>query len=158
MEEWEYEKEKNHTGQSCLFFQLCFSTLMLLIVLYPLIYIVSCSFSSGNALVSGKVKFLPVEPTLQSYKAVFEYSAIWVGYKNSIIYTVLGTLLSVALTLLAAYPLSREDLRGGKVFMALFLFTMMFSGGLIPTYLLVKNLGLVNTMWAVSTSRFCQCL
>ena len=143
------KKKKITQDKVVYFFNYVFLTLMLLIVLYPLIYIVSCSFSSGNALVSGKVKFLPVEPTLQSYKAVFEYSAIWVGYKNSIIYTVLGTLLSVALTLLAAYPLSREDLRGGKVFMALFLFTMMFSGGLIPTYLLVKNLGLVNTMWAV---------
>ena len=134
-------KRKKITQDKVVYFlNYVFLTLMLLIVLYPLIYIVSCSFSSGNALVSGKVKFLSVEPTLQSYKAVFEYSAIWVGYKNSIIYTVLGTLLSVVLTLLAAYPLSREDLRGGKVFMALFLFTMMFSGGLIPTYLLVKNL------------------
>ena len=153
------KKKKITQDKVVYFFNYVFLTLMLLIVLYPLIYIVSCSFSSGNALVSGKVKFLPVEPTLQSYKAVFEYRAIWVGYKNSIIYTVLGTLLSVALTLLAAYPLSREDLRGGKVFMALFLFTMMFSGGLIPTYLLVKNLGLVNTMWAVilpgSVSAYC---
>ena len=123
------KKKKITQDKVVYFFNYVFLTLMLLIVLYPLIYIVSCSFSSGNALVSGKVKFLPVEPTLQSYKAVFEYRAIWVGYKNSIIYTVLGTLLSVALTLLAAYPLSREDLRGGKVFMALFLFTMMFQAG-----------------------------
>ena len=129
------KKKKITQDKVVYFFNYVFLTLMLLIVLYPLIYIVSCSFSSGNALVSGKVKFLPVEPTLQSYKAVFEYSAIWVGYKNSIIYTVLGTLLSVALTLLAAYPLSREDLRGGKVFMALFLFTMMFSGGARSTFL-----------------------
>ncbi len=98
---------------------------------------------------SGRVKLLPVEATLNSYKAVFEYKAIWTGYKNSFIYTVLGTAISVMLTLFAAYPLSRDDFRGNKVFMSLFLFTMMFNGGLIPTYLLVKNLGMVNSMWAV---------
>lgn len=131
------------------FFNYIFLAFMLVVVLYPIIYIISCSFSSGNALMSGKVKLLPVETTLNSYKAVFEYKAIWTGYRNSIIYTILGTVISVGLTLLAAYPLSRDDFRGRRVFMSLFLFTMMFSGGLIPTYLLVKNLGLVNTMWAV---------
>lgn len=131
------------------FLNYLFLIFMLVIVLYPIIYIISCSFTSGNALMSGKVKLLPVEPTLNSYKAVFEYKSIWTGYKNSIIYTVLGTAISVILTILAAYPLSRDDFRGRKFFMSLFLFTMMFSGGLIPTYLLVKNLGLVNTMWAV---------
>ena len=143
-------KTKKITQDKVVYFlNYIFLTLMLIIVLYPIIYIISCSFSSGTALMSGKVKLFPVEATLQSYKAVFEYKSIWVGYRNSMIYTVLGTVLSVVLTLLAAYPLSREDFRGGKVFMGLFLFTMMFSGGLIPTYLLVKNLGLVNTMWAV---------
>lgn len=143
-------KTKKITQDKVVYFlNYIFLTLMLIIVLYPIIYIISCSFSSGTALMSGKVKFFPVEATLQSYKAVFEYKAIWAGYRNSMIYTVLGTVISVVLTLLAAYPLSREDFRGGKVFMGLFLFTMMFSGGLIPTYLLVKNLGLVNTMWAV---------
>ena len=124
-------------------------TLLLLIVLYPIIYIVSCSFSSGDALMAGKVRLLPVEPTLDSYKAVFKYQSIWSGYLNSILYTVAGTILSVALTLLAAYPLSREDFRGRKWFMRLILFTMMFSGGLIPTYLLVKNMGLLDSIWAV---------
>lgn len=124
-------------------------TLLLLIVLYPIIYIISCSFSSGNALMAGKVRLLPVEFTLDSYKAVFKYQSIWSGYLNSIIYTVAGTVLSVVLTLLAAYPLSREDFRGRKWFMRLILFTMMFSGGLIPSYLLVKNMGLLNSIWAI---------
>ena len=124
-------------------------TLLLVIVLYPIIYIVSCSFSSGDALMSAKVRFLPVEPTLESYETVFEYNSIWTGYMNSIIYTVSGTVLSIALTLLAAYPLSRDDFRGKKFFTILFVFTMMFNGGLIPTYLLVKNLNLTDTMWAV---------
>lgn len=131
------------------FINYIFLAFMLVVVLYPIIYIISCSFSSGGALMSGKVKLLPVEATLNSYKAVFEYKAIWVGYRNSIVYTILGTVISVGLTLLAAYPLSRDDLRGRRVLMSLFLFTMMFSGGLIPTYLLIKNLGLVDTMWAV---------
>lgn len=123
--------------------------LLLIIVLYPLIYIISCSFSSGSALMAGRVRLLPVEPTLESYEAVFKYDSIWSGYKNSIIYTAAGTLVSIVLTLFAAYPLSRDDFRGKKIFTALFLFTMMFSGGLIPTYLLIKNLRLINTIWAV---------
>ena len=82
-------------------------------------------------------------------ETVFEYDSIWTGYLNSIVYTVSGTALSIALTLLAAYPLSRDDFRGKKFFTVLFVFTMMFNGGLIPTYLLVKNLNLTDTMWAV---------
>lgn len=124
-------------------------TLLLIIVLYPIIYIVSCSFSDGNALMSGKVKLFPVGFTLDSYDAVFKYSTIWTGFKNSIIYTVSGILISITLTLFAAYPLSREDFRGRKMFTGLFLFTMMFSGGLIPTYMLIKNLKLIDSMWAI---------
>jgi putative aldouronate transport system permease protein len=123
--------------------------LLLILVLYPIIYIISCSLSDGNALMSGKVKLLPVGFTLDSYEAVFKYKSIWSGFKNSIIYTVIGTLLSMTLTLFAAYPLSRDDFRGSKIFTALFLFTMMFSGGLIPTYLLVKNLRMIDSMWAI---------
>ena len=98
---------------------------------------------------SGRVKFLPVEPTLLSYKTVFQYDAIWTGYLNSIVYTFVGTIISIVLTLFAAYPLSRNDFRGGSILMKLFLFTMMFNGGLVPTYLLVRNLGMVDTIWAV---------
>lgn len=124
-------------------------SLLLVVVLYPIIYIISCSFSSGDALMAGRVKFLPVEFTLDSYAAVFKYNSIWTGYANSILYTVVGTLISIVLTLFAAYPLSRDDFQGKQIFTALFLFTMMFSGGLIPTYLLIKNLHLTDSMWAV---------
>lgn len=124
-------------------------TALLVVVLYPLIYIISCSFSSGDALMSGKVKLFPVDPTLQSYQAVFKYQSIWTGYRNAVIYAVVGTVISMVLTLFAAYPLSRDDFRGKKIFTIIILFTMMFSGGLIPTYLLVKNLGLMDTIWAV---------
>mgnify|MGYP003267948250 FL=1 len=86
--------------------------LLLVIVLYPIIYIISCSFSSGSALMAGRVRLLPVEFTFDSYKAVFKYQSIWSGYKNSVIYTIVGTLISIVFTLFAAYPLSRDDFRG----------------------------------------------
>lgn len=127
-------------------------------VLYPLIYVVSCSFSSGEALMSGRVKFLPVEPTLLSYKTVFQYDAIWTGYLNSIVYTFVGTVISIILTLFAAYPLSRSDFRGGSILMKLFLFTMMFNGGLVPTYLLVRNLGMGRYDLGGSAAYGSECL
>ena len=123
--------------------------LLLIIVIYPLIFIVSSSFSSGEALMTGQVWLFPVDFTLDGYTAVFGYTRIWRGFMNSIIYTVSGTILSVILTLLAAYPLSREDFRGNKFFTILFLFTMMFNGGLIPTFLLIRNLGMIDTIWAI---------
>lgn len=119
------------------------------IVLYPLIYVVSASFSTPAAVISGKVWLFPVEPTVRAYQAIFSNSQIVTGYRNSIIYTVLGTTVSVILTVLAAYPLSRKDFYGRGVFTVIFVFTMLFSGGLIPTYLLIKNLGMYNTTWAM---------
>lgn len=143
-------KKKNITQDKVVcFINYILLALLLVIVLYPIIYIISCSFSSGRALMSGRVRLLPVEFTLDSYKAVFKYDSIWVGYRNSIIYTVVGTVISIVLTLFAAYPLSRDDFRGKKFLTAIFLFTMMFSGGLIPSYLVVKNLKLIDTIWAV---------
>lgn len=122
---------------------------ILLIVLFPLLYVVSCSFSSGAAVTSGRVWFWPVEPSLEAYKAVFGYQAIWRGYVNSILYAGVGATFSVIMTLLAAYPLSRKDFGARRVYMMLFTFTMLFSGGLVPYYLVVLNLGLVNTFWAM---------
>lgn len=126
-----------------------FLAIMALLVLYPLIYIVSASFSSSNAVISGRVWLWPVEPNLEGYKAIFKNSMITTGFMNSIIYTVAGTSINVILTVLAAYPLSRHDFVGRNYFMFLFVFTMMFTGGLIPTYLLVQDLGLTNTRWAM---------
>ena len=121
----------------------------LIIVLYPFVYIVSCSFSSGQALISGKVTLLPVDPTLEGYKAILEYKDIWTGYANSFLYTISGTLVGLTLTILAAYPLSRSSLVGRRPLMMLFLFTMLFNGGLVPNYMLVLSLGLLNTGWAI---------
>jgi putative aldouronate transport system permease protein len=121
----------------------------LLAVLYPLVYIFSASFSSAQAVSSGRVWLWPVELNLEGYKAIFEYKSIVSGFLNSVFYAVAGTLINVTLTLLAAYPLSRRDLFGRNWLMFFFTFTMLFSGGLIPTYLVVHDLGLLNTRWAI---------
>jgi putative aldouronate transport system permease protein len=121
----------------------------LVIVLYPLLYIVSSSFSSAAAVTAGKVRLWPVDPTLVAYETIFKDPAIVRGFLNSVFYAVVGTAVNVVLTLLAAYPLSRSDLRGRGWIMFFFFFTTLFSGGLIPTYLVVKDLGLLNTRWAL---------
>lgn len=126
-----------------------FLSLFFIIVLYPLIYILSSSFSSTDAVISGRVWLLPVEPTLLGYKAVFKNPQVMTGYANSGFYTIFGTMINVVMTVLAAYPLSRKDFYGRGMIMMLFTFTMLFSGGLIPTYLLTKNLGMIDTRWAL---------
>jgi multiple sugar transport system permease protein/putative aldouronate transport system permease protein len=127
-------------------FLLC---LVVFIVGYPIIYILSSSFSSTAAVTSGKVWFLPVEPSLYSYEVILQYKKIFTGYRNSITYTVLGTLIGVIVTVCAAYPLSRPELKGKPFFNWIFLFTMLFSGGLIPTYILMRNLSLLDTLWVM---------
>lgn len=123
--------------------------LFLVVILYPLVFVVSASISSPDAVISGKVWLWPVQPTLDGYAAVFKHKLIWSSFRNSVFYTIAGTFLSVVLTIAAAYPLSRRDLFGKNCFMLLFVFTTMFSGGLIPSYLLVKDLGMLNTVWAM---------
>ena len=117
------------------------------IVLYPLIYIVSSSFSSGNAIISGKVILWPVELSVSSYEYVFQYDRIWVAYANTILYTIVGSLFTTLMTIMAAYPLSRKTFSGRRAIMTLFTVTMFFGGGLIPTYIQMSNMGLVNTRW-----------
>lgn len=126
-----------------------FLTTILICVAYPLIYIISASFSSPYAVSTGKVIFFPVEFSLEGYEAVFKNKDVLVGYRNTIIYTVLGTVLNLCVTLCAAYPLSRRDLPFKNAFTFIFSFTMIFSGGMIPTYILMKDLGFINTMWAM---------
>jgi putative aldouronate transport system permease protein len=123
--------------------------LFFLSVLYPLVYIVSASLSNPAAVVAGRVWLWPVEPTLDGYRAIFEYNTILRGYLNSVFYLVVGTLVNLVMTILAAYPLSRRDLYGRDWIMVLFVFTMLFSGGLIPTYLVIRHVGLLNTRWAL---------
>ncbi|MCU0501672.1 MAG: carbohydrate ABC transporter permease [Anaerolineae bacterium] len=121
----------------------------LVVILYPLIYVVSASLSDGAAVISGRVVLWPVDFSLVAYQKIFAYERVWTGYGNSLFYAVVGTLVNVTMTLIAAYPLSRRDLPGRNIILGLFLFTLFFSGGLIPTYLLVKDLGLRNTRWAL---------
>ena len=124
-------------------------TVILLIVAYPLIYIVSASFSSTAAVMANRVWLWPVEPSLKGYEAVFNNKDILTGFGNSIFYTLAGTFVNLVVTLAAAYPLSRRDLRPRNFIMLVFSFTMFFAGGMIPSYLLVSNLGMLNTRWSV---------
>lgn len=121
----------------------------LVLVLYPLYLIVISSFSDPNRVTSGDVWLWPKGITLEGYRRIFADSEIWRGYGNSLLYTTLGTAINVTLTLTAGYALSRHDLVGRNTFMLMIVFTMFFGGGLIPTYLLVKDLHLLNTMWAL---------
>ncbi|GAA1678395.1 carbohydrate ABC transporter permease [Kribbella yunnanensis] len=121
----------------------------LIVVAVPLIYIVANSFSSASAVSAGRVLLWPVEPSLKAYKTAFADPAIMQGYLNSFIYAIGGTLISVTLTIAIAYPLSRRTFFGRNVIMSLLVFTMLFSGGLIPTYLVVQDLGMLNTRWAM---------
>lgn len=126
-----------------------FLALFTLAVVYPLIYVVSCSFSSAESLISGQVFFLPVEPSLQGYQAVFNNDQVWTGYYNSIVYTVVGTFIGMIVTILGAFVLSRREFPMRKIVTGLFMITMFFNGGLLPNYILIKNLGMYNSIWAM---------
>ncbi len=116
---------------------------------WPLWFIVIASFSDPAAVWNGKVVLLPKGFSIEAYREILKYKSIWLGYRNTIIYTVLGTLINLVLTVCAAYPLSRKDFMPKNFFMFMFMLTMYFSGGLIPTYLVVSKLNLVNTIWAM---------
>ena len=123
--------------------------IFIILCAYPLIYVVSASFSDPMDIFAGKVWLLPSSPTLKGYKTVFDYPDVWIGYGNSVFYTVFGTLINVFMTILAAYPLSRKDLKYRKPIIMLFTFTMLFNAGMIPNYLLIRDLHLLNTRWAL---------
>ncbi|NLG25859.1 MAG: carbohydrate ABC transporter permease [Clostridiales bacterium] len=120
-----------------------------LTILLPLIYVLAASFSSAPAVVAGRVYLWPVDFSLDGFTAVFGSSQIGSGYLNSVFYMAAGTLFSLAATIMAAFPLSCKELYGRRVLMVFFTFTMMFSGGLIPTYLVVRDLRMTNTRWAL---------
>ncbi len=120
-------------------------TLITIIVLYPLVYVLSASFSSGKAILAGRVWLYPVDVSLEGYREVFKNQNIWIGYGNTIFYTLVATTLNVFFTMVAAYPLSRRVLPGKNAIMMLFTITMFFNGGMIPNYMLMKNLHLINT-------------
>lgn len=131
------------------FFCYLFILILCLSILYPFIYMVSASLSSSTAVMKNDVVFLPVGFTTNAYKVVAGYNGIWVAYANTIFYTVVGTLVNLALTILAAYPLSKKRWGARKIFSFMLVFTMWFGGGQIPFYLTIKNLGLLNTRLAI---------
>jgi putative aldouronate transport system permease protein len=122
---------------------------VLVVLLYPLLHILAASFSSSQAVIQGKVTVFPVEPTLLAYKTLFENKLIYVGFGNTFFYTIVGTILQVSLTILLAYPLSRKEFVGRTFLMMAIVLTMFFEGGLIPTYLIVRDLGILDTRWAL---------
>lgn len=126
-----------------------FLAFILIIVAYPIIYVASASFSSPYAVTSGKMWLWPVEFNVRGYSAVFHHSQIVKSFFNSLKITVLGTTLNIVLTVMAAYPLSRRTFYGRGLFTGIMAFTMFFSGGLVPTFLLIKGLGMYNTSWAL---------
>ncbi|MGE7624961.1 carbohydrate ABC transporter permease [Viridibacillus sp. NPDC096237] len=126
-----------------------FLAIVALLVIYPLVFVLSASLSNPQYILSGELWLWPKEFTLDAYEKVFKNEDIINGFVNTLKYTVFGTILNIIMTILAAYPLSRRDLKGRGFIMAFIVFTMFFSGGLIPTYLLIRDLGMLNTFWVM---------
>lgn len=122
---------------------------LLIIFVWPLWFVVIASVSNPNEVWNGNVLLVPKDFTLMAYEELMKYKMIWTGYRNTIFYTVVGTFVNLVMTICAAYPLSRKDFMPRNFFMFLFMLTMYFGGGLIPTYLVVSGLGLVDTRWAM---------
>lgn len=126
-----------------------FMSLIALVILYPLYFVLVASFTTPRMVKSGRLLLYPVEFFAGGYAKTFSYAPIWRGYLNTIIYTSLGTLVSVSTTVASGYALSRRDMFGQRPLMFLFTFTMFFGGGMIPSYLLMRDLGIYNTIWVM---------
>ena len=131
------------------FFLYLVTGILTLIALYPMYFIIIASFSSPAAVANGNVVLFPVNPTFSGYAKLMGYTSIWVGYRNTIAYTILGTLVILAVNLPAAYALSRKDLVGRRLINLIFIVPMFFSGGLLRTYMIVKDFGLVDNFWVM---------
>ncbi len=123
--------------------------LVCFLLIYPLYFILIASFTDPYVVNSGKFLLWPEKPYMGGYERIFEYSPLWKGYRNSLIYTVLTVGCAMITTIPSAYVLSRKDFRARNPIMMLFTFTMFFSGGIIPSYLLIRSLGLLNSIWSV---------
>ncbi|MEF2246739.1 MULTISPECIES: carbohydrate ABC transporter permease [unclassified Paenibacillus] len=130
-------------------FNILFLACCSFVFLYPVWYVIVSSFSDAHAIAAGKVTFIPIDFNLRAYQLVFSDSMILDAYGNTLFYVVAGTLINLILTTLGAYPLSRPNLQGKRFIMAFIVFTMFFSGGLIPGYLNIRDLGLYDTVWAL---------
>ncbi|MCL2833883.1 MAG: carbohydrate ABC transporter permease [Treponema sp.] len=131
----------------------CFNFSIMIIIsvlmLYPFLFVLAASFSSGSEVSRGMVGIIPKGFNVDSYRAVFQYKYIWEGYRNTLLYTTAGTSINLAFTMAGAYPLSRKQFYGRGVFTFIIAVTMFFSGGLIPTYLVMKSYKLLNTFWVM---------
>lgn len=151
----EFTYKKHCFGRLCfsdkLFYGVttAFLAFFMIIVLLPLVNIVACSFSGSYAVSAGQVYLLPKKFTLEGYKTVFNYRGIWRAYGMTFFYTFVGTVINLAMTMLCAYSLSQRDLPLKGTVIGLMTFTMFFGGGLIPNYILVMKLKLLNTVWAM---------
>ncbi|MCI1982070.1 MAG: carbohydrate ABC transporter permease [Oscillospiraceae bacterium] len=130
-------------------FNILFMIFVIVITLFPFIYMLAVSFSGNSAVLRGDVLFYPIDFTVTAYRNIMNDAQFWVGYRNTLIYTVGGTLISMAMTVACAYPLSKKQLPGRGPLLMFMVFTMYFGGGLIPFYLLVRSLHLINTVWAI---------
>ncbi len=125
------------------------AVITILIVLYPLIFVLSASFSDPDLVLKGEVLLLPKGITLEPYRMVLQNDKIWLGYRNTIVYTLLGTAINLVMTIMLAYPLSRKDMPFRRAITLFVVFTMYFNGGMIPTYLLVRDIGIYDSIWAI---------
>ncbi len=144
---WNLKKFNSNTVYLIVVYTLAIVAAM--VWLYPLIFVVSASFSSPEALLNGEVFLFPKGFTLAAYEYIFKNENILIGYRNTIFYSVVGTLYNMILTICAAYPLSRPDLKGKGFLTVMISFTMFFGGGMIPTYLNLNSLGMLNTPWVM---------
>lgn len=149
------KREKKLSGAYCLsdcvFYAIVYliAAIAFVITLYPFVYIIAVSFSGSQAVYQGKVFLFPVDFTLAGYKQVFDQNNLWTAYGNTIFYTLAGTLFNLAATTIAAYPLARRQFFARRFFNFFIAFTMYFSGGMIPSYLLITSLGLYNSRWVM---------
>lgn len=141
--------KKSRTDQVFDFFLYLIAVILVIIMLYPMYFIVIASFSNPADVSAGNIVFLPKGITFKGYKKLLEYSQLWVGYKNTILYAFVGTIISLIVNVPTAYALSRKDLCGRKLFTVFYLIPMFFTGGLIPTYLIVKDFGLLDNFWVM---------
>ena len=125
------------------------SLLIMVVIAYPLYFVIIASFSQPEAVLGGKLRFLPIGFNLESYKMVLQEPKVWTGYRNTIVYTLLGTAINLVLTTLGAYALSRKDMPFRTPLTFIISFTMLFGGGMIPVYMVVRGLHLTDTIWSM---------
>lgn len=142
-------KKRSFVDNSFYFIGFLLLGAFVLAIIVPIVYVLIASFMDPTVLQNQGISFDFSKWTIEAYKRVFENRMIWVGFKNSILYSVTFTALSVGITILAAYPMSKKDLVGKKIFNTFFVITMFFGGGLIPTYLLISDLNMLDTIWAI---------